>query len=408
MMDVSKEVAINIIQSVARGVPPIHGIEYYTAGLDEYLKAIQSEYLKTFIAAGGASFKMVIGGYGQGKTHFLYCVQDMAWKDNYVTSYVALSPVQTPFSDPAKVYSELVKQIAAPPEGIAEPEKGIDNLICQWYLTKNREFDVLGPKKEEALDSYLKSLPTFESLSFTQAVRQAFRSLAAENEENFEQIVAWLNGELQDKKVYGKYGILQKVNKVNAFALIRSVAKWVKEIGYSGLIVLFDETETLPSFSSKQKEILLSNLRQLIDECSGRFRNVLIFYSLPDEGFLDSKGVVYEALKTRLDSVFHFRNPTGTKIRLDDLPVSDVQMLEEVGSKLAHVYQVAYDSTLGDDRVSEAVHNMAKVCYEHKSEGAFRRLFVLRMTDALNMLRLEQGSRVDPGMAKRIVSGQAQ
>ncbi len=54
------------------------------------LDAIKEEYLATFIKDGGSSFKLVVGIYGGGKTHFLYCVRDAGWAQHFAVSYVSL------------------------------------------------------------------------------------------------------------------------------------------------------------------------------------------------------------------------------------------------------------------------------------------------------------------------------
>jgi len=73
--------AKRIIEIVgSSGTPPEYGFQYFTSGLDIYLNTIEKEYLKEFIKGGGSAFKMVIGAYGEGKTHFLYSIRELAWK----------------------------------------------------------------------------------------------------------------------------------------------------------------------------------------------------------------------------------------------------------------------------------------------------------------------------------------
>ena len=99
--------ARKIIEIVGgQGNPPEYGFQYFTAGLDGYLNVIDEEYLSSFIKDGGSAFKMIVGIYGGGKTHFLYCIRELAWKHNYVTSYITLSPQQTPLHKPVS-YTHL-------------------------------------------------------------------------------------------------------------------------------------------------------------------------------------------------------------------------------------------------------------------------------------------------------------
>ena len=98
MSELSPSIARNIIERVgSSGQPPEYGFQFFSSGLDPYLSAIDTEYLSSFIKDGGSVFKMVVGTYGGGKTHFLYCVRDIAWKHNFVVSYVSLKPEECPF-----------------------------------------------------------------------------------------------------------------------------------------------------------------------------------------------------------------------------------------------------------------------------------------------------------------------
>ncbi len=115
MSELRLDAARRIIETVgANGIPPEHGFQFFTAGLEPYLTVIDKEYLSTFIQGGGATFKIVIGVYGGGKPHFLYSVRDLAWKHNFVVSYVSLSPEESPFHRLDLVYKVIVGGFDAP------------------------------------------------------------------------------------------------------------------------------------------------------------------------------------------------------------------------------------------------------------------------------------------------------
>ncbi len=54
---------------------------------------------------------MVVGDYGSGKSHFLYCLQDLAWSRGFAVSKVDLSPVETPYNDQRLVYAAVVRNL---------------------------------------------------------------------------------------------------------------------------------------------------------------------------------------------------------------------------------------------------------------------------------------------------------
>src|SRR6266550_3690320 len=74
------------------GTPLSKGVSYYNVGNESLLNAIDTHYLGSYLADGGAVFKLVVGDYGSGKSHFLYCVRDRAWQRDFAVSKVDLSP----------------------------------------------------------------------------------------------------------------------------------------------------------------------------------------------------------------------------------------------------------------------------------------------------------------------------
>jgi hypothetical protein len=276
METISKDVARSIVETVGgSGNPPEYGFQFFTAGLDEYLKPLEEEYLASHIKTGGKTIKMVVGPYGEGKTHFLYCVRELAWKHRFAVSYVRLSPKETPFHKLESVYQSIVSNLTYPMEPqelLSGYERGIESFIKVWFAQKHSEAQrkgFTGDRLKEELNTYISTLPNFESISFSNAVRWAFRCLLDRRDEEYSVIMQWLKGEgyISGKEGHPKFGILQRIDKGTAFAMIRSLVRWTREVGYSGLIVLLDETETTPSMSGKQKDQLLSNLKEFVDEC---------------------------------------------------------------------------------------------------------------------------------------------
>jgi hypothetical protein len=64
------------------GTPPEFGIEYFSVGVEQYLRVIEDEYLKDILKFNLSSFKLITGNYGGGKTHFLYSVRNLGWRNN--------------------------------------------------------------------------------------------------------------------------------------------------------------------------------------------------------------------------------------------------------------------------------------------------------------------------------------
>ena len=347
--------ARRIVQDVrGSGQPPIYGYQFFTAGIGPYLDTIEDEYLSDFIPAGGSSFKLVRGTYGGGKTHFLYSVQGKAWDQEYITAYIELSQNSTPLHRLEEVYRAIVANLLYPQEATAllrGYDKGIEATLKAWFLSK-QEIPVLPEDKlEPALADYANDIGPYESKSFQNAIRQAFLTQLQGDDEEFNLIVQWLKGENPPKNLLKEYHIFEKLDRSTAFKFLRDLIRWIQEIGYTGLIILMDEAEQTPSMSTRQRETLLNNLRELVDACSkGTVMSTMIFYAVPDDSFLEGRTAVYEALNQRLATVFEGPiNPTGVRIDLEHLEVNPEAFLREVGEKLARIYEVAYEISFDPD-----------------------------------------------------------
>ncbi len=380
------------------GNPPEYGFQYFTAGLDDLLDTIDDEYLKSYICDGGSVFKMIVGMYGGGKTHFLYNIREAAWKYDYITSYIVLSPDETPFYKLEQVYKSIIINLVyrqTEEEFLSGYDIGIEAVIKKWYNEKYAELSgkLSEDKIAQELNSYVSSLGPYESTSFKNAVKEAFLCLAKNREDDFDLIMQWLKGENPPKTTLRNFKISEKIDKSTAFKMIRSLIQWTREINYGGLIVLMDEAEQTPSMSSKDKSFLLNNLRKLIDQCGqGKFKNTMWFYAVPDENFLDGRTQIYEALRQRVKTVFDSEyNPSGVKIYLEEIAGSAVELLQEIGNKLAKIYETAYSCSFDEDASDGTIENIAKAAYEDRFQTGYKRTFVQNIVKAFHKQRRTGG-----------------
>lgn len=385
------------------GTPPEFGIRYFTVGLDTYLRTLEREYFDGVLKEGLSAFKLVVGSYGGGKTHFLYAVRDMAFKYGYAASYITLNPTESPFDKLELVYKQVVNNIMYPltDEELEKGyERGIEAFIRAWFEDTKRK---LG---ERGLKEYILSLPATESTSFINAIKRAFLSLLEEDEETFGKMMLFLKGEGFDLHSYSPFGILERLDKRTAFRMLRSLSQWIKEIGYSGFVLLFDEAERASSLAtSKERRQALDNLRQLVDECStSRLPGTIIFYTVPDERqLLEGKADVYEALRQRLRGVFSHVNPSGVMINLEVLDLNPLDFLKTLGVKLASIYEVAYGLHFDEKVLKKSIDNLAVAAYEERyADISYRRIFVKSLIEALHLIR-ERGTSIEAEEARKIV-----
>jgi hypothetical protein len=371
------------------GTPPEFGIEHFTVGLEPYLKVIEGEYLDGILKFNLSSFKLITGNYGGGKTHFLYTVRDLAFRHNYCVAYVSLNPTECPFDKLELVYRGIAANLIAPRPSDAPTavwDKGIESVVRKWHDDQRKLHD-----RADRLRKYLETLPTTESTSFSNAVRGAFASLLAEDGEGFSDVIQWLKGEDVAKEVRVQHRISERIDKATAFRVLRSLIQWVHAIGYTGLILLFDEAERGMSISSsRDKRRALDNLRQLVDECgNSRLPGAMVFYAVPDENLLlEGSGGVYEALKQRLRTAFNETNPVGVRINLEELGIEPAEFLKRLGARLAVLFEAAYELKLAGDKRDAIIRSLAELAVSAFAfDVGYRRLFVVSVLDAFHQLR---------------------
>lgn len=398
MSRINQTIARRIIDKLGGfGTPPEFGIEYFSVGLEPYLNVLENDYFNFPGRQSISTFKLITGNYGGGKTHFLYSIRNLAWKYNYVTSYVSLNATECPFDRLELVYKKIISNISVPltEQEILNPwELGIEVLLLKWYyrVREDRKF--------------LSLIKNLESTSYTNCIKGALMNLAGEDEEGFYSLVQWLKGEDIPRELKLNYRISERIDRSTAFRMLRSFIQFVNLIGYNGVVFLFDEAERGMSISSaKDKRRALDNLRQVIDECgNSRLPGAIFFYAVPDEYLLlEGTGGVYEALKQRLRSSFTKINPAGVKIDLEKIEINPEEFLQRLGMRLAKVFESAYNYEFDQNILSISLKNMiASVLEIQMLDISYRRTFVVGIIEAFQRIR-EANVPIDKNSAKAIL-----
>jgi len=287
-------------------------------------------------------------------------------------------------------------------------ELGLLPLLKSWHVRLEADLRANGVPEDELPEAEVevvaRTLQGIESLQMQKAITHAMEALAAGREDDLADLLQWLSGEGYDRERHRRFGLLHGIDRGVALSALRSLVQWVRQMGYPGLGILFDEAEQIPSLSTRQRDSLLSNLRELIDECGHHhFQGVMLMYAVPDENFFEGRSSVYEALNQRISSVFEIYNPTGVTIRLDDLEMEPIELLVAVGTKLATIYETAYGVTLSN--AEAAVAAVAKAAHEQRfGDIGYKRLFVQGCVRAFHLLRKGKATPLDLAAARKLVT----
>ncbi len=375
---------MRILESLgSSGKPPDRGLQVINVGNDTYLRILTREYLEGLLPAGGATFRIVQAGFGAGKTHFLYCVRELAWDLGYAVADVVLSSRECPFDKSLLVYRAVAAKLAPPsldPDGV--PPEGLPYLLETILDEKLRE---LG---EEATRIWvreeLRRMPC-DNAAFREAVSGYLLALIDQDDDRRSVLAAWLLGQELPPSRHREVGVYESVTEANAFPMLRSLTQVLPKLGVKGTVILFDEGDRVMSLTSNRSQRLMDNLRQLIDLCGqARFPSVMVLYAVPPE-FLRNVVPDYPALHQRLSAVnpLSERSPQSPVIDLETLDLPPAALLEEIGMRVLHVFETARDKKLDPEVQRRNAKLLAAIITQHHFEVSHRRVFVKAWVDLL-------------------------
>ena len=392
-MELTQQEAQHIIRKLGEsGIPPTRGLEAYTVGMDSILGTLESEYLKGYLRDGGSSFKLVVGEYGSGKSHFLYRLRDIAWENGYVVSRTELSPKECPYDNQLKVYQAVINNLIYhdPDPNIADTQ-GIEAFLENHFFHTMRMLGIEQMMTSIGLDvrvkMWLETILRFkvESPSYRHAVYFYLQAAAEENEAKKRLIGAWLRGESVALRDLRGFSISERIDRSVAFKMLRSLAQLIHELGYAGLALLFDEGDRMVSIgSSRTEKVACDNLREVIDRCAGESLPATLFaYAVPPY-FVTNIAPQYEALSQRISSKVKFsrKNPYSVQISLDQLDYPGEELLRKIGEKLLVVFETAWDLKLDHELQAQNIAQLADTCAALLSTS-HRRHFVKSLIDML-------------------------
>lgn len=401
------ELARHIIQRVGEsGQPPEQGITHLNVGNDSYLRILETEYLARLKHnPRGSSFKLVQGYYGGGKTHFLYCVRDLAWKHGFLTSLVNLSPRECPYDDAVKVYGSVAVNLASPPpeEGL-EPTRGLTDILRDLADDK-----VTAMGEERALTWIWRTAARVpaESHSFRKAAAAFMAAYLQGDDIREAALEPWLLGEPVPQSETRSMGVFEAIETATGFKMLRSLSQVISGYGFPGIVLLFDEVDRNLSLTSRKMMAVGDNLRQVVDLCGqARLPSTLFLYAVPPE-FLRNVAPDYPALDQRLKSPVPLgeRSPQAAVIDLEHLDLDAVELLIRMGERLELIFETATGWKSDPDIQAHNRELIARTMVDYTFEVSHRRLFVKSYVDFLYGQKSGEQARITPGEANRLIQG---
>jgi hypothetical protein len=414
-MTISKPLARQIVEVLgSSGTPPNRGVQYFNVGNQSLLNALDEYYFSSYLQDGGATYKMVVGDYGSGKSHFLYCLRDLAWQRGFAVVKVDLSPVETPYNDQRLVYAAVARNIIWHEEDEAmTDEQGLIPFLegtLQRIVGDAISLETATHPNYRALVDTVEATP-IDSPAYKAAILGYFEALIRDQEERLDSLARWLLGSSttpDDTKILREIGVTGKITRPNAFRMLRSLAQIVRALSYSGLILLFDEVDRMASIGGKAEKLATDNLREVIDRCRDELPGAMFVYAVPPQ-FINDIVPRYPALQQRVRAPgrFSHTNHFSPQINLEHLDLDEDDLMLAIGEKLIPIYETAFEASLDHTIQYGNAAILANVARDVFLDISHRRLFVKAFVTELARQHAGEERLITEGEAMAIIRGQA-
>ena len=351
-MEISPERRREIIGALRKGTVPQRGLDFFAVGLQRFEDVIGAEL--DDVGQGGAIFKAVRGEYGCGKTFFARWVQECAKKKGFATSEVQISESETPLHRLETVYRRAIEQLSTPDCFLGAFRSVIngwfygleEDVLAEGNIDAN-DGDALAKRADELLEQRLAEI-TRATPQFASALRAYRAAQRSGNHAIAEGLAGWLGAQPHiAASVKREAGVKGDVDHFAALSFLRGLLLILKDSGYSGLVLVLDEIETIQRVRSDVREKGLNALRQLIDDIdSGRFPGLYLVITGTPAFYDGPQGIKrLEPLAQRLHVDFQtdarFDNPRAVQLRLTTF---DHERLVEVGTKVRDLFAANCES----------------------------------------------------------------
>lgn len=293
-----------IIQSLRAGVTPRTGLQHIQVGRVREIEALLKDIER--IADGGAAFRLIIGEFGSGKSFFLQLIRAIALEKGLVTVHADLSPdrrLHASGGQARNLYAELMRNLATR----TKPDGNALTSVVERFITEARkEADATTVAVTAIIDKRLSHLSELVGgYDFAKVIGAYWHGYEQNNEQLKADAVRWLRGEFTTKTdARNALDVRTIVDDASIYDHFKLLSLFVRQAGYSGLLVNLDEMVNLYKLSSQKARVAnYEQILRMLNDClqgSAEYIGFLLG-GTPDFLFDPRKGLYsYEALHSRL------------------------------------------------------------------------------------------------------------
>lgn len=399
MSTLTKRDVEHVFESLRKGLVPERGIDAFAVGIEKQRGELHRQF--DLAKNGEGTIKFLRGGYGCGKTFMARLALLDAQAQKFATSFVVVSDNDLRFHRFDDVYRKVLSEL-----GTASCPRGALGDILDRWIARVEQALVAGGEDEDApdfdekvrrrLDESLASMTGGHAPpDFVRVVQTIFDLKQKGELAEAGSLISWLSGSgnvsASAKKAAGIKG---DIGSRDALDYLRGVLEIVKAAGYTGLVIVIDEAETILRMRSDSRHKSLNGIRQIAD-LSGEYHGMLwVFTGTPD--FYDNRHGV--AGLAPLHDRIRFIPGKFTSVRqaqLELLPFKE-ERLRSVALRLRELFPTADRSRLERKVSAEFIDQLvAAVTTGFKGDvGVVPRQFLREFVTQLDLV--EEHDEYDP------------
>lgn len=403
-INIKPKEATEIINSLISGTVPRIGIQHIAIGRDDEIRAIVSTMED--VKNGSNAMKFWIGDFGSGKSFMFHLMKTVALKQKFVVAQVDFTPDNRLYSNDGKglaLYSGLMDNISiqTKPDGGALStliEKWIEQIIESTAQLNNFSLvDIQNENNrhliESAMMKTINNITEIGGFDFGSVIIQYYNGYINNDETIQRNALRWLKGGYRTKiEARQDLGVRGIINDHNYYDMLKNFCKLFVSIGYSGLMINFDEAINLYKISTAPiREKNYEKILSIYNDCyQGKVEHLFVNIAGTKEFLVNERRGLYSynALKSRLETnkyavegIKDFAQPV---IELEPISHTDIFVLLKNLKRIFDLkYSVQIDLTDGNiETFMENIYNKPGA-----SEFLMPREVIREFLNILNVLR---------------------
>lgn len=294
----------SVVQALGAGVAPAQGIQYLQVGRHKELEAIVKDLDR--ITDDGASFRLISGEYGAGKTFLLHLARQIALNKKIVTMHADLSPNRRLVASGGQaraLYSELVSSMATR----SKPEGGALASIIEKFVGEClHEAESAGFSPDELIQKKLVPLHGYVGgYEITNVLQKYCLAHEVGDDTQKESAMRWLRGEYRTMtEAREAIGVRSIIDDSMLFDALKLLGHFMSIAGHAGILVIADEAVNLYKIAHTQsRQANYEKVLQMLNSTlQGEVRNLGFMFGVTPQAVEDPRRGLfsYEALASRL------------------------------------------------------------------------------------------------------------